>query len=146
MRQIAVCIVNYNTCGALRECLETVIPQAPAELLVADNASLDNSVEMMRTEFPNVTLYRNSVNRGYGGAANQAIARCSSQHVCLLNSDTLLEPGALQALSEYLDQNRQVAIAGPRILNRNRNPMTPAPTPPSNNVNGDTFTMVCSTR
>jgi GT2 family glycosyltransferase len=54
---------------------------------------------------------------GYGAAANQAIAGCTAQYVLLLNSDTVMQPGALEALSRYLDQHPRAAIVGPRLVN-----------------------------
>src|SRR5262245_26457705 len=114
---IAVIIVNYNTCEHLRACLETVLAEAPSEVIVVDNASSDDSAQMVRAHYPWVVLCANKTNLGYGAASNQAIARCTAKHVLLLNSDTLLPVGALQALSTYLDRHPRAAIVGPRLVN-----------------------------
>ena len=114
---VAVVIVNYNTREFLRSCLATVQSEAPSEVVVVDNASSDGSAEMVQTDYPWVVLYANRTNRGYGAAANQAIARCTAKYVLLLNSDTLLPSGALQALSTYLERHPRAAIVGPRLLN-----------------------------
>lgn len=114
---MAVVIVNYNTCEFLRACLATVLAEAPSEVAVVDNASSDGSVEMVQAEFPDVALHANKTNVGYGAAANQAIASCTAKYILLLNADTLLQPGALRALSSYLDLGSQVAIVGPRLVN-----------------------------
>jgi N-acetylglucosaminyl-diphospho-decaprenol L-rhamnosyltransferase len=58
----------------------------------------------------------NERNPGYGAGLNQAIARCSAPYL-LLNSDTQLQPGALRALSTYLDQHPQAALVGSRLAN-----------------------------
>jgi GT2 family glycosyltransferase len=115
MAPIDVAIVNYNTREHLRACLATVQPEAPAKIIVVDNASSDGSVEMVRAEYPNVVLYANDTNPGYGTAANQAIVNCCAKYVLLLNSDTRLQAGALQALSDYLDSHQRAAIVGPRL-------------------------------
>jgi GT2 family glycosyltransferase len=115
---IAVVIVNYNTRDYLRECLATVLVEAPYQVVVVDNASADGSVEMVRVCFPSVKLHENVWNRGYGAAANQGIADCTAEYVLLLNSDTLVHTGALHALTVYLDQHPGVAIVGPRLVNR----------------------------
>jgi GT2 family glycosyltransferase len=86
-------------------------------VVVVDNGSVDGSVEMVRDDFPQVRLQRNSRNLGYGEAANQAIVACQTDYVLLLNSDTVLEAGTLDALCVYLDQHPAVAIAGPRLHN-----------------------------
>jgi GT2 family glycosyltransferase len=72
---------------------------------------------MVRAEYPWVRLHANQTNFGYGAAANQAIASCTAEYVLLLNSDTLLQPGALQALSTYLELHPYAAIVGPRLVN-----------------------------
>lgn len=114
---MAVAIVNHNTCEHLRACLAAVEQEAPAEVVVVDNASSDGSVDMIQAEFPWVVLVANEENPGYGAAANQAISSCQSRYVLLLNSDTRSQPGTLQALSAYLDQHPRAAIVGPRLVN-----------------------------
>lgn len=117
MGQIAVAIVNYNTREHLEACLATVVAERPWEVIVVDNGSSDDSVAMVRDEYPSVELIANENNLGYGAAANQAIRASSADYVLLLNSDTKVQPGALQALSRYLDRHRRVAVVGPRIAN-----------------------------
>jgi hypothetical protein len=90
----------------------------PCETVVVDNASSDPSAEMVRTEFPQVKLLVNDTNRGYGAAANQGIDLCRARrYVLLLNSDVRLEPGALRALTRYLDEHPSAAVVGPRLVN-----------------------------
>jgi len=115
---MAVAIVNWNTRDLLRTCLAAVSAEEPVQLVVADNGSHDGSIEMVRQEFPLVTLIVNPENPGYGAAANRAIARCEAEYVLLLNSDTQLRPGALRALQDYLDRHGRAAIVGPRLLHR----------------------------
>lgn len=117
MSRISVAIVNHNTREHLRGCLATVEAEAPAEIVVVDNASTDGSVELVRSNHSSVVIHANRTGRGYGAGANQAIAACTSDYVLLLSADTLLEPGALRALSAYFDWNPDVAIAGPRLVN-----------------------------
>ena len=117
MTSIAVVIVNHNTCQHLQACLASIEREAPSEVVVVDNASSDGSTQMVRAEYPWVTLHANRTNPGYGAAANQGIASCTAQYVLLLNSDTLLQLGALEALSSYLDQHTRAAIVGPRLVN-----------------------------
>ncbi|MBU6481602.1 MAG: glycosyltransferase family 2 protein [Nitrospirae bacterium] len=114
---IAIIIINYNTCQELQACLGSIKLEEAGEVVVVDNNSSDGSVEMVRSKYPWVTLHANKTNLGYGTAANRAIAGCTAQYVVLLNSDTRLQPGALEALSRYLDQHAGVAIVGPRLVN-----------------------------
>jgi len=117
MTTTAVCIINYNTCDLLRECLNSVINENADEIVVIDNASTDLSAHMMKTEFPSIQLLALEKNLGYGAASNRGIGRCHSAQIILLNADTRMQPGSLLALQNYLDNHPQVAIIGPRILN-----------------------------
>lgn len=119
---IAVAVVNWNTRDLLADCLRSVLAQMPCELVVADNGSGDGSVEMVRREFPAATLVVSPENPGYGAGANRAVARCTTEYVLLLNSDTTLAPGALDALSGYLDRHERAAIVGPRLVHPDGTP------------------------
>ena len=118
MSSFAVVIINYNTREDLRECLQSVRLETSGEVVVADNGSTDGSIEMVERDFPDVWLHVDPSNPGYGGASNAAIEQTDAPYVLLLNSDTLLRPGAVAALSRYLDQHPRTAIVGPRLLNR----------------------------
>jgi GT2 family glycosyltransferase len=113
---MAVVIVSYNTRELLRSCLASVVAEDPEEVVVVDNASTDGSAQMVRDEFPKVSLLANEQNTGYGAAANQGFAACASDYVLLLNSDTRLQPGALLPLTEYLDRHPRAAVVGPRLV------------------------------
>ena len=111
-----VVVVNYNTRDHLAACLAAVTAEAPTRTVVVDNASTDGSPSMVRERYPNVVLRANARNLGFGAAANQGIGECTAAYVLLLNSDTRVAPGALSALTAYLDNHPRVAIAGPRLV------------------------------
>ena len=115
---LSVAIVNFNTRGLLQSCIESVQGQG-VSVLVFDNASSDGSVEMVRRQFPWVELYVSGRNIGFGAAANELIRRATSEAVLLLNSDTIVESGAIQSLCRYLDEHPRAAIIGPRLANPN---------------------------
>jgi len=117
MSSMAVAIVSFNTREVLRSCLISVLAAGASEVVVADNGSTDGTVQMLRAEFPSIVVHEDPSNPGYGSAANAAIARCRSEYVLLLNSDTVLPRGALESLTRYLDENPRVAIVGPRLRN-----------------------------
>ena len=117
MNALAVVIVNYNTRGCLRACLKSVLAERPGEVVVADNGSTDGSAEMVRRTFPRVVLRVDPSNPGYGTACNRAMTLCSAPYVLLLNSDTALRPGAVAALTAYLDAHARAGVVGPRLVN-----------------------------
>jgi GT2 family glycosyltransferase len=87
------------------------------ETFVVDNASTDGSAALVRERFPWVRLIENSQNMGFARANNQAIACAAGRYVLLLNSDTVLHPGALSALSSFMDAHPGAGAAGGRLLN-----------------------------
>lgn len=117
MTSLAVVVVSYNTREHLRTCLASVLADSPAEVIVADNGSSDGSTEMVEREFPMVALDVDRSNPGYGGGANRGVRRSKSEYVLVLNSDTIVLPGALQGLAQYLDTHAGVGIVGPRLRN-----------------------------
>jgi N-acetylglucosaminyl-diphospho-decaprenol L-rhamnosyltransferase len=115
--RMAVVVVNWNTRDLLRECLRSALAEAPPQVVVVDNGSTDGSAEMVGTEFPQVVLRVLQTNPGYGAGCNAGIALTRTEYALLLNSDTVLAPGALGALTARLDASPRVAVLGPRILN-----------------------------
>ena len=112
VRDVSVVIVNHETREHLRACLESVRAEGPGEIVVVDNASTDGSAGMVRAAFPEVRLIENEGNPGYSAAVNQGVALCRSPFILLLNSDTRVRPGALEALGRELDQHPRAAVVG----------------------------------
>lgn len=117
MSMVTVVVVNYNTREDLARCLTSVRESGPEAVIVADNGSTDGSREMVEDAFSEVTLLRLDENPGYGGAANAAIAHCSTPYALLLNSDTVLRADTVDALAAHLDAHPRAAVVGPRLLN-----------------------------
>jgi N-acetylglucosaminyl-diphospho-decaprenol L-rhamnosyltransferase len=117
---LSIIIVSWNTCKLLENCLGSILanpPTSPFENWVVDNASTDDSPRMVRDKFPQVHLVENRENVGFARANNQAIPQCAGKYILLLNPDTLVTSGALQALADFLDQHPEAGAAGARILN-----------------------------
>lgn len=120
MTPLAVVVVNHDTREHLRACLAS-IPRG-VRTTVVDNASRDGSVEMVRASFPEARLLAGHGNPGYGAAANLGVRACAEAYVLVLNSDTRVEPGALEALAGHLDRHPRAAVAGPRLLDPDGSP------------------------
>lgn len=121
MVDVTVSIVNWNTRDELRDCLKSVLSQdeISLEVIVVDNASSDDSTQMLRDDFADgVKLIENNENLGFGAAHNQAISVAKGRYVLILNPDSLvLREDVLKCMLGYMDANPDVGIAGPRILN-----------------------------
>lgn len=113
-----IIILNWNGEKLLREFLPSVLGNTSPELgrvIVADNASTDGSVEVLRNEFPEVELLRFSENYGFAGGYNRAIEAVEADVVVLLNSDVEVGEGWLAPLLDTLEQNPGVAAVQPKI-------------------------------
>jgi GT2 family glycosyltransferase len=120
MIDISIIIVNWNTRELLCQCLGSIQETSSGiayEMIVVDNGSTDGSVRAVREAFPLVRLIANTENLGFARANNQGIRASRGQHILLLNSDTLVRPGALAALVRFLNQHSDVGIVGPELLN-----------------------------
>ncbi len=119
MRDLSIIIVSWNTQALLKDCLES-LQGVDAEIFVADNASTDGSVELVESEFPQVTLIRTGGNLGFARANNIALKQATGRYLLLLNSDTRVLKGALEALITTLDKHPEAAVAGALLLNADR--------------------------
>lgn len=113
-----IVILNWNGVAHLRRFLPSVIAAAPAdvEVIVADNGSTDDSVEVLRREFPSVTLLRMDRNYGFAGGYNRALQQIEADYYVLLNSDVETPVGWLEPLVETLDRNPDVAVVSPKLI------------------------------
>jgi GT2 family glycosyltransferase len=123
---LSVLIVNWNTRDYLRACLFSLQATCAAlehEIIVVDNASHDDSAEMVRREFPGVLLLANSTNRGYAAGNNQACAAARGEYLWLLNPDTEVLDDAPHQLLDFLTAKpRCGAVASALIDARTRRP------------------------
>jgi GT2 family glycosyltransferase len=115
---VSLIVVSYSTRDLLRQCLQSVARTSDSDLdvIVVDNHSTDDSVAMVRAEFPDITLIENSENVGFAKANNQAIQSAKTRYLLLLNSDTVVRPGAIEAMSEFLDAHPDAGGVACRLL------------------------------
>jgi GT2 family glycosyltransferase len=120
MPKLSIIIVNWNTCGLLIDCLDSIY-QCPVgydfDIWVVDNASSDGSPQAVRQKFPQVFVIENTENVGFAKGNNQAIQQSSGSYVLLLNSDTVVKEGALENLVKFMDETPQAGASGPLLLN-----------------------------
>lgn len=115
---VTVCIANWNCTGMLRRCLESLFGQPQGvkfEVVVVDNGSTDGAPEMIRSEFPQVTLVSNPDNRGFARANNQAASIAAGRYLFFLNNDTVVPPHALRQFLDFTEANPGVGMVGPRL-------------------------------
>lgn len=113
-----VVIVSYRCEGLLRDCLASLNEHpasVPTNVIVVDNASGDGTPAMVRREFADVELIEQPRNTGFSIANNVGIAAGHAPLVLVLNPDTRVTPGALDAMIAVLDDRPEVGMAGPRL-------------------------------
>lgn len=118
----SVVIVSYNTSDILQACLTSLlksIGERNIETIVVDNASRDDSANMVAEQFPGVQLIRSRVNLGFAAANNVAFNVATGRYIILLNPDTLLGTEAIGIALAHMDANPEVGLAGGRLIDRN---------------------------
>lgn len=115
--KVAVVILNWNGRNLLEQFLPSVIAYSPeAKVYVADNASVDDSVEYLRTNFPQVSLIQNSRNAGYAGGYNLALKSVEEDIHILLNSDVEVTQDWLKPIIRVFENEPKTAAVQPKIL------------------------------
>ena len=118
MEKLAIVILNWNGEKMLKEYLPTVLRYScdEAKVYVADNASTDGSLEMLRKDFPTCSLIELDRNWGFAEGYNKALAQVDAEYFLLLNSDIEVTPHWLTPLIEYMDAHTDTAICQPKLL------------------------------
>ncbi|MFM7766973.1 MAG: glycosyltransferase family 2 protein [Bacteroidota bacterium] len=111
-------MLNWNGLGLLERFLPKLLPTLgpTAELVVADNASTDDSVAWMRTQYPDVRIIQNSTNLGFADDYNEALKSVDAEYFLLLNSDVEVTTGWLEPLIAAMDADPNLAACQPKIL------------------------------
>lgn len=115
---VDVIVVSYQSREPLHDCLTSLRTHAPARgarIWIFDNASRDGTVEMVRSEFPEITLMPSARNLGFSVANNVAIRSGRAPYVLALNPDTRVMPGTLDHLLDLMESRPTVGIAGCRL-------------------------------
>jgi GT2 family glycosyltransferase len=120
--ELSVIIVSFNVCDFLRQTLQSVSVAAgnnDLEIIVVDNDSRDNSVVMVRDEFPGVRVIVSSENEGYSAACNKGIEVSSGEYLLILNPDTKLAPDALSKALGFMKTHPDAGAAGAHMTDGN---------------------------
>jgi GT2 family glycosyltransferase len=116
---LSVIIVNYNVKYFLEQCLHSVMKATaalPAEVVVVDNASTDNSVEYLKPMFPSVQFIASEKNLGFGKANNRALERCTGKYILFLNPDTLVAEDCFDKCVAFMDAQTKACALGIRMV------------------------------
>lgn len=113
-----IIIINYNSTDYTLRCIDSVKDKLNSfknRIVVIDNNSVDNPDRILE-KYPDINLSINSKNLGFGKAINLALEKTTSEYIILLNPDSLVLDHSFYTILNYLNENTQIAVAGPKIL------------------------------
>ena len=117
---LSIIILTHNTRDLLHACLKSIkenTKEIRFEIIVVDNASSDGTMEMMKSEFPEVMYIYNNRNIGFTKGNNQGIRKSTGRYILLLNSDTEIIDSALEKMVQFMDRTPDCGIMGCKLLN-----------------------------
>lgn len=118
--ELSIIVVSYNTKDLTRQCLASLIAEKTKkeswEIIVVDNASTDGSAEMIKKEFPKVTLLPQRKNLGFSVSNNIGIRRSTGRYILLLNSDTEASLGAIAETLEFFKEHPDVGVVTCKLI------------------------------
>ena len=118
---LSICIVSWNCVDILRQSLESILKHSEGlklQIIVVDNASSDNTPDIIRREFPYVELIDNNGNRGFGRANNQAIKISRGRFILLLNPDVVITRSCFRQMMGYLERHHDVGCVGCKLIKK----------------------------
>lgn len=120
MSQLDIILVSYNTAEYTKRAIESVYAetrQTDFKIIMVDNDSKDNSVDLIATEFPEVEIIQTGSNLGFAGAVNIGAKTSNSSYILLLNPDTIVLDGAIDSLMDFAQKTPQAGVWGGITLN-----------------------------
>lgn len=116
MKKIAIVILNWNGAHMMRTYLPTVIKNSPeAEVIIADNASSDDSLKMLASDFPEIRTIVLDKNYGFAEGYNKAFKQVEAEYYLLLNSDVDVPEGWLAPLLDFMESHPEAAACQPKL-------------------------------
>ncbi|KMQ51477.1 Glycosyl transferase, family 2 [Chitinispirillum alkaliphilum] len=118
---ISIIIVNWNTSDMLKSCIHSILEhtrKVSYEIIVVDNASDDDSVTMIKEDFPQSRIFALNENIGFSRGNNIGLLEATGRYVLFLNPDTELTSDACSAMVDFLDSNKEYGAVGCKLLNR----------------------------
>jgi GT2 family glycosyltransferase len=115
---VAIVILNFNGKNYLEQFLPSVVASSylNKEIIIADNASADDSVQFLKQNYPSFRILINTQNDGFAGGYNWALAKVSADYYVLLNSDVEVTPDWIEPIIELMEADKSIAACQPKLL------------------------------
>nr|WP_321230696.1 glycosyltransferase family 2 protein [uncultured Psychroserpens sp.] len=117
--KLSVIILNYNVRHFLELCIKSVeaaLIHIDSEIIVIDNLSEDDSCDMVKRQFPEVTLIENSKNYGFSKGNNIAVKQAKGEYLCILNPDTVVAEDTFEMLLNFSEEHKNLGILGCKLV------------------------------
>ena len=118
MKKVGVVILNWNGEKLLRQFLPSVVATLPeyAEIIIADNASKDNSINFLTSNYPEIKIIQNTTNGGFAKGYNEALKYVHNEYLVLLNSDIETPNNWIEPVIDFMEKDPKIGAAMPKIL------------------------------
>lgn len=116
---ILVVVVTWNSAQWITDCLKSLTNDLNTfyyQTVVVDNASTDQTIDLIQNQFPEVIVIKNILNEGFARACNKALLECQSEYVLFVNPDTRVIPGMTDALVTFMKEHPEAGAIGPTLL------------------------------
>ena len=121
-KNVSLLIVSYNVCQYIAHAIDSILKSDldNFEIIIIDNNSYDNTVSYLKERYDHlrqIKIIQNKENVGFGKAVNQAANIANGDYYLILNPDTIIQEETISILKDYLDNNPNVGMVGPKIIN-----------------------------
>jgi GT2 family glycosyltransferase len=116
---VSICIVNWNTEELLKKCIKSVKEKTTGltyEVIIVDNNSQDDSVQMVKLEYPECQIIESKRNLGFAKGNNEAVKKASGKYILYLNPDTELITNAIYGMYLFLEKNTDFGAVGCKLV------------------------------
>ena len=120
--KLSIVIVNYKTPALLKLCINSIQESSQnlkPEIIVVDSQSQEETQEMLREDFPDVSFFPFEENVGYSRAVNLGLKKSSGQYILVLNADIISFEGTISKMVNFMENHSQVGMIGPQLINFN---------------------------
>lgn len=115
--ELAIVILNYNTCHLLNTYLPSVVKYSEGHRIIfVDNASKDDSVNFVKQVFPQIEVIQLQENFGFTGGYNRALKQIDAKYYCLLNTDVEVTQGWIEPIINLMQSDEKIAVCQPKLL------------------------------